>query len=83
MSDRANTSAASAAMRAPAALVGGVVKTNRCPTAALDEHLVTGVRKLRDTGRRQADAILVILDFLRNADAHDPLLRGNGRRRAW
>ncbi len=37
---------------------------------ALDEHLVTGRNELTHTCRNQADAVLVILDLLRDADAH-------------
>ena len=37
---------------------------------ALHEHLMTGRDQLTHTRRHQADAVLVILDLLRDADAH-------------
>ena len=48
------------------------------PAIGLDEHLVAARGQLAHGGRRHADAVFVVLDFLRNADAH-----GASRRQAY
>src|SRR4029078_1734750 len=47
-----------------------VVDADACAGRALHEHLVTCRNELTHTGRNQADAVLVILDLLRDTDAH-------------
>ena len=56
-------------------LVGGVVKTDAQPCLGLDRHRVAGAHELTDAVRRQADAVLMNLDFLGNADTHRVVLR--------
>jgi len=41
-----------------------------------DRHLVAVAAQFARTGRRQADAVFVVLDFLRYADVHDRSCRG-------
>ena len=43
--------------------------------AGLDEHLVATVDQLGDTRRGDGDSVLVVLDFGRDSDAHDRLLK--------
>src|SRR4030095_10557451 len=50
--------------------VGRIVDADACAGRALHEHLVTSGNELTYTRRNQADAALVILDLLRDADAH-------------
>ena len=47
-----------------------VVEIDAGAGAGLDDHLMARGDQLRDGRRRQPDAIFVVLDFLRHADAH-------------
>ena len=54
--------------------VGVVVGADAGAGARLDEHLMAMRDVFADGARRQADAVFVVLDFLRAADAHVCLL---------
>ena len=47
-----------------------VVEIDAHAGLGLDDYLMAGRDQLGDRGRRQADPIFVILDFLGHADAH-------------
>ena len=47
-----------------------VVDARARPCAGLHEHLVPAARELIDAGRRDGDAVLVVLDLGGDADAH-------------
>ena len=48
----------------------GVVHADGVAGHGLDDDLVAVVGQLARAGRKQADAIFLVLDFLRNADEH-------------
>jgi hypothetical protein len=48
-----------------------VAKVDRLACSGLDEHFVAALGQLARRGRRHADAVFVILDFLRHANAHE------------
>jgi len=62
--------------RGPGAAELGVVDANAVAGAALDEDFVSGGDQLAHSRRHQADAVLMNLDFPRNANSHTcpPLL---------
>ena len=57
------------------ALVVFVVEADRFARHGLDEHGMTARGQLAHGGRRQADAVFVIFDFLGNTNAHENLAK--------
>ena len=66
---------------APAWRVAVVVAADAGAGAGLHQHVVAVVHGLAHRRRRHADAVLVILDFLGDADSHGDELRGWGAHR--
>ena len=56
------------------ALIFGIGVATALPGARLDDHLMALGDQLTHTGRREGDAILVVLDFLRHGNLHGELL---------
>jgi hypothetical protein len=55
---------------APAATVLRIGQVDRGAGIGLHQHLVAMGRELAHAGRRQADTVFVVLDFLGHADEH-------------
>ena len=71
MSLAANTSSAEARDLRADALIIRVGEADAVGRAGLHEHLVARFDQFAHRRRHEADAVLMDLDFLRNADTHD------------